>query len=82
MPGPDSDGEGAGAAAQYGIGAVVGPLQGRDDIIVVHPDEGGAEEVPSTVPTAVLIVCPETKECTFTHNFSYFHWLVRGGGVG
>ncbi len=27
-----------------------------------------------------------TKECSYTHNFSYFHWLFRegddGGGVG
>jgi hypothetical protein len=41
---PDSDGEGAGAAAQDGIGAIIGLLQRQDDD-TVHPDKGDAEKV-------------------------------------
>jgi hypothetical protein len=43
--GPDSDGEGAGPAAQDGVGAVVEPLKGWDDAAPMDPDEGGGEEV-------------------------------------
>jgi hypothetical protein len=46
VSGPDSDGEGAGAAVQDSIGAVVGLLQRWDDATMVHPDEGGVQEVP------------------------------------
>ncbi len=45
VPCPDSDGEGAGGAAQDGIWTVIGPLQGWDDAAAVHPDEGAAQEV-------------------------------------
>ncbi len=31
---------------QDGIGAIVGPLHGRDDAAAVHLDEGGSGEVP------------------------------------
>jgi hypothetical protein len=31
---------------QDGIGAVVGLLQGWDDIATVHPDKGGMKKVP------------------------------------
>ncbi len=44
LAGPDSDGEGAGAAAQDDTGAIIGLLQGQDDA-TVHPDKGDAEEV-------------------------------------
>ncbi len=44
-PGPDLDDEGAGSAAQDGIGAVVERLKGRDDAALTDPDEGGGEEV-------------------------------------
>jgi hypothetical protein len=40
VPGPSSDGEGAGAAWQDGVWAVVGLLQGWEDAVAVHPDEG------------------------------------------
>ncbi len=46
VPGLDSYGEGVGAAAQDGVGAMVGLLQGQDNAATVNPDEGGAEEVP------------------------------------
>jgi hypothetical protein len=39
-PGPNSDGDGAGAAGQDGAWAVVGLLQGWEDAVAVHPDEG------------------------------------------
>jgi hypothetical protein len=39
VPGPYSDGEGAGPVAQDGVGAVIGPLQGRDNATAVHPGE-------------------------------------------
>jgi hypothetical protein len=45
VPGPDSDGEGAGSAAQDGVGAVVERLKGWDDAAQTDPDEGGGEEV-------------------------------------
>jgi hypothetical protein len=43
--GPDSEDEGAGSAAQDGIGAVVERLKGWDDTAPMDPDEGGGEEV-------------------------------------
>jgi hypothetical protein len=46
VPGPDSDGKGAGAAVQDSVGAVVGLLHGRVDAAAVDPDKGGTEEVP------------------------------------
>jgi hypothetical protein len=45
VPGPDSDGEGAGPAAQDSVGAVVEQLKGWDDAAPTDPDEGGGEEV-------------------------------------
>ncbi len=45
VPGPDSDGEGAGPEAQHGIGAVVERLKGWDDAALTDPDQGGGEEV-------------------------------------
>jgi hypothetical protein len=36
--GPDSDGEGAGSAAQDGVGAVVDWLKGWDDATPTDPD--------------------------------------------
>jgi hypothetical protein len=41
--GPDSDGEGAGSAAQNGIGAIVERLERWDDAAMMDPDEGGRE---------------------------------------
>jgi hypothetical protein len=45
LPGPDSDGEGAGPAAQNGIGAIVEHLERSDDAAVMDPDEEGGEEL-------------------------------------
>ncbi len=45
VPGPNSDGEGAGSAAQDGVGAVVERLKGWDDAAPTDPDEGGGEEL-------------------------------------
>ncbi len=45
VPGPNSDGEGAGSAAQDGIGAVVERLKGRDDTAPMDPEEGGRQEL-------------------------------------
>ncbi len=45
VPGPDSDGKGAGSAVQDGVGAVVEWLKGWDDAAPTDPDEGGGEEV-------------------------------------
>ncbi len=39
------DGEGAGPAAEDGVGAVVERLKGWDDAAPTDPDEGGGEEV-------------------------------------
>ncbi len=40
VPGPASDGEGAGSAAQNGIGAVVERLERWDDAATMDPHEG------------------------------------------
>ncbi len=40
VPGPNSDGEGAGVAWHDGVWAIVGLLQGWEDAVAVHPDEG------------------------------------------
>jgi hypothetical protein len=45
VPGPDSDGQGAGSAAQDGVGVVVEWLKGWDDAAPTDPDEGVGEEV-------------------------------------
>ncbi len=45
VPGPDSDGEGAGPVAQDGLGAVIEHLKGWDDAAPMDPDEGCSEEV-------------------------------------
>jgi hypothetical protein len=45
VPRPDSDGEGAGAAAQDCIGAVVEQLKGWNQATPTDPDEGGGEQL-------------------------------------
>ncbi len=45
VPGPNSDGDGVGSAAQNGVGAVVEQLKGWDDTTPMDPDEGGREEL-------------------------------------
>jgi hypothetical protein len=45
VPGPDSDGEGAGSAVQDGVGAIIERLKGRDDAAPMDPDKGGGEEL-------------------------------------
>jgi hypothetical protein len=45
IPVPDSDDEGARAMVQNHAGALVGPLQGRDDLASVHPDNEGVQKV-------------------------------------
>jgi hypothetical protein len=43
IPRPDSDGEGAGTAAQDRVGAVVERLKGWNQATPMDPDEGGGE---------------------------------------
>ncbi len=43
VPGPDSDGEGAGSAAQDSVGAVIERLKGWDDAAPTDSDEGGGD---------------------------------------
>jgi hypothetical protein len=45
VPGPDSDGEGAGPAALDSVWAVVEQLNRWDDAAPTDTDEGGGEEV-------------------------------------
>jgi hypothetical protein len=45
IPGPDSDGEGAGSAAQNGVGAVIEWLKRWNDDATIDPDKGGGEEL-------------------------------------
>ncbi len=45
VPGPNSDGEGAGSTAQDGVGVIVESLKGWDDAAPTDPDEGSGEEV-------------------------------------
>ncbi len=43
IPRPDSDGEGAGTAAQDRVGAVIEWLKGWNQATPMDPDEGGGE---------------------------------------
>jgi hypothetical protein len=45
IPGPDSDGKGAGSTAQNGVGAVIEWLERWEDAATTDPDEGGREEL-------------------------------------
>jgi hypothetical protein len=45
LPVPDLDGDGAQSASQQKVGAIVGPLQGRDNSAAAHPVQGGTQEV-------------------------------------
>jgi hypothetical protein len=45
VPRPDSDGEGAGAAAHDRVGAVVERLKGWNQAASMDPDEGGGEQL-------------------------------------
>ncbi len=45
VPRPNSDGEGAGAAAQNRVGAVVEQLKGWNQAASMDPDEGGGEQL-------------------------------------
>jgi hypothetical protein len=45
VPRPDSDGEGAGAAEQDRVGAVVERLKGWNQAAPTDPDEGGGEQL-------------------------------------
>jgi hypothetical protein len=45
VPGPNSDGKGAGPAAKDGVRIVIESLKGWDDATPPDPDEGGGEEV-------------------------------------
>ncbi len=44
VPGPDPDGEGAGAMPQDAVGSVVGAVERRYDAPAAQPDEGGAQQ--------------------------------------
>ncbi len=45
VQGPDLDGEGVGATAQNGVGAIVEWLERWDHAAWMDPDEGGREEL-------------------------------------
>jgi hypothetical protein len=45
VPRPDSDGEGAGAAAQDCVGAIIERLKGWNQAAPTDPDEGGGEQL-------------------------------------
>jgi hypothetical protein len=45
VPRPNSDGEGAGAVAQNGVGAIIERLKGWNDAAPTDPDEGGREQL-------------------------------------
>jgi hypothetical protein len=45
VPRPDSDGEGAGAAAQNRLGAIVEQMKGWNQAAPTDPDEGGGEQL-------------------------------------
>jgi hypothetical protein len=45
VPRPNSDGEGVGAVAQNGVGAIIERLKGWNDAAPTDPDEGGREQL-------------------------------------
>ncbi len=57
VPQPDSDGEGAGAAAQNCVGAVVEWLKGWNSAAPADPDEGGGEQLSWQLAGQVLELC-------------------------
>ncbi len=54
VPGPDSDGEGAGSVAHNGAGAIVERLKGWNDAAMMDPDEGGGEELGWQLDTRIV----------------------------
>jgi hypothetical protein len=70
VPGPDSDGEGAGSAAQDGVGAVVARLKGWNDAAPTDPDKGGGEEVAwQLVWQLGARIVPRQEHARFWKNF-------------
>jgi hypothetical protein len=61
VPGPNSDGEGAGAEEQDGIGAVVEPLQGWDDATRQGALVGGHRGGPQQAPLAAGLLARQKK---------------------
>jgi hypothetical protein len=54
VPRPDSDGEGAGAAAQDCIGAVVERLKGWNQAAPTDPDEEGVEQLAGQIGARIV----------------------------
>jgi hypothetical protein len=58
VPQPDSDGEGAGAAAQNRIGAVIERLKGWNQAALTDPDRGAeSSSAGSSLGSSVLELC-------------------------
>jgi hypothetical protein len=54
VPQPDLDGEGAGAAAQDWVGAIVERMKGWNDAAPTDPDEGGGEQLAGQVGARIV----------------------------
>jgi hypothetical protein len=69
----DSDGEGAGAAAQDRVGAVVEWLKGWNQVAPMDPDEGGREQLAdSSLGRSVVEMClgkEGAETCRVLENF-------------
>ncbi len=70
VPRPDSDGEGAGAAAQNRVGAVVVRLKGWDDAALTDPDEGRGEQLSWQLAGQVgARIAPRQRRSRHTQSF-------------
>ncbi len=64
VPRPDSDGEGAGAAAQDRVGTIVKRLKGWNQAAPMDPDEGGGE-LPQRSTLNTFFRCSQFSRCSF-----------------
>jgi hypothetical protein len=69
VPRPDSDGEGAGAAAQNHVGAVVERLKGWNQAAPTDPDEGGGEQLAGQLGARIV---PRQRRSRNTQGFGKF----------
>jgi hypothetical protein len=75
VPRPDSDGEGAGAAAQNHVGAVVEWLKGWNDAAPTDPDEGGGEQLSWQLARQVGDrIVPRQRRCRNIQGFGKFFY--------
>ncbi len=80
VPGPKSDGEGAGPAFQDDIGAAIRALQRREDAAEVHAGKGGMEEVYRELVQQLqyhIVFARQRKSCSIYDFGKFFDYLIN-----